>query len=107
VRLRPPAPFVPFSTVAAILVQSIPARRAPGSGFFVAWRLGNSERYVCNLSAAEWGTAKKRSSASFTHLTTAKLNARRVGGETLNKIARLHDIVKAFARIRCACGSLA
>src|SRR5262249_28739827 len=39
--------------------------RPSGSGFFVAWRSGNSERYVCYLSAGEWQAAKRGSSAGF------------------------------------------
>jgi hypothetical protein len=71
--------------------------RPSGSGFFVAWRLGNSERYVCYLSSGEWQTAKRGSSASFARLITAKLDTRRVAGETLDKIVGLRDQVKAFA----------
>jgi hypothetical protein len=70
--------------------------RPSGSGFFVAWRSGNSERYVCYLSADEWGGAKRGSSSVFARLIDAKLDARREGGESLDKIAGLQDPVKAF-----------
>jgi hypothetical protein len=71
--------------------------RPSGSGFFVAWRSGNSERYVCYLSAAEWRAAKRGSSAGFARLIIAKLDARRDVGEMLDRIASLQDLVKAFA----------
>jgi hypothetical protein len=70
--------------------------RPSRSGFFVAWRSGNSERYVCYLSADEWQATKRGSSAASAGLIGAKLEARRSAGETLEKIANLHDLVKEF-----------
>ena len=70
--------------------------RPSGSGYFVAWRSGNAERYVCYLAAAEWKSAKKGSAASFAQLVTAKLDGRRAGGETLDKIASLQAAVRVF-----------
>jgi hypothetical protein len=71
--------------------------RPSGAGFFVAWRSGSSERYVCYLSADEWRAAKRGSPAGFARLIVAKLDARREVGETLDKIASLYDLVSAFA----------
>ena len=71
--------------------------RPSGSGFFVAWRSGDSERYVCYLSTDEWWAAKRGSSAGFARLIVVKLDARRDAGETLDKIASLYDLVSAFA----------
>jgi hypothetical protein len=70
--------------------------RPSSSGFFVSWRSGNSERYVCYLSAAEWQTAKKGSPASFARLITAKLDARIATGENLERLVGLTDAVRAF-----------
>jgi hypothetical protein len=71
--------------------------RPSGSGFFVAWRSGTSERYVCYLAADEWRAAKWGSPARFARLILAKLDARRDAGETLDKISSLQDLVKEFA----------
>src|SRR5262249_33618581 len=70
--------------------------RPSGSGFFVAWRSGNSERYVCYLSVAEWRMAEKGRPASFARLITAKLDTRGAAGESLDKLAGLQDGVRAF-----------
>jgi len=59
-------------------------------------RSGNSERYVCYLSAVEWQTAKKGSAASFARMIAAKLDARRDAGEDPVKLVGLQDRVKAF-----------
>ena len=70
--------------------------RPSGSGYFVAWRSGDNERYVCYLAAGEWRTAKKGRAASFAQLVTAKLDARLAAGETLDKLTGLQDAVQAF-----------
>jgi hypothetical protein len=70
--------------------------RPINSGFVVTWRTGKAEPYMCYLSAAEWGTAKKGSSANFARLIVSKLDARRDAGETLDRIADLNDFLKAF-----------
>jgi hypothetical protein len=66
------------------------------SGFAVTWRTGKTESYVCYLSAGEWQAAKRGSSVGFARLIGAKLGARCDAGETLDKIATLRDLVKAF-----------
>src|SRR5262249_35223181 len=70
--------------------------RPSGSGYFATWRSGNSERYICYLSAAEWQTAKKGSPSSFARLIAAKLTARADAGEDLAKLIGLQDRLKGF-----------
>lgn len=70
--------------------------RPSSSGYFVAWRSGNSERYVCYLSAAEWQAARKGSPAGFARLIGSRLEARRDAGEDLGKISGLQDRLKGF-----------
>jgi len=70
--------------------------RPSGSGYFATWRSGNSERYICYLSAAEWQTAKKGSPSSFARLIAAKLTARADAGEDLAKLIGLRDHLKGF-----------
>lgn len=70
--------------------------RPSGSGFFVSWRSGTTERYVCYLSAEEWKAAKRGSQSSFARLIISKLDARSAAGESLDKISSLRDLAQAF-----------
>src|SRR5262249_24648972 len=70
--------------------------RPSGSGYFATWRSGNSERYICYLSAAEWQTARKGSPSSFARLIAAKLTARADAGEDLAKLIGLQDRLKGY-----------
>jgi hypothetical protein len=70
--------------------------RPSGSGFFVSWRSGTTERYVCYLSAEEWKAAKRGSQSSFARLIVSKLDTRRDAGESLDKISGLRELAQAF-----------